>query len=84
MERVPVVRSKSKSSKKKTGDVVARLALTQGHKRSTTEFDSVEVAPGEDGFIVVTMRNATGEEVIVEFARAHAKKLVSWRLLAGL
>jgi hypothetical protein len=79
-----VVRSKSKSSKEKTGDVVARLTLMQGRQRLTTEFDAVDVAPGEDGFIVVTMRNASGDEVIVEFARAHAKKLVSWRLLTGL
>lgn len=79
-----MVRSKSKSSKEPKGDVVARLTMTQGRQRSTMEFEAVDVASGKNGFIVVTMKSASGEEVIVEFARAHAKKLVSWRLLTGL
>lgn len=77
-------RLKSDVSAEQHGEVVARLSVGRGRERSTMEFEDVDVASGKDGFIVVTLRGNNGEIAVLKFARAYAKKLVSWRLLTGI
>jgi ribosomal protein L18E len=75
---------RSKPAADDNATVAARLTLVRGRSRTTIEFSDIEAAAGDDDFIVVTLTGADGAEAVVEVARAKAKKLLSWRLLAGL
>lgn len=78
-----VTRGKSKATADAPIEVVARITLTKGHRQTTLEFAEAEVSSGKDGFVVVTLKSAGGEQAVLEFAAAEARKLVSWRMLTG-
>ena len=78
-----MTRGKSKPAADEADKVVARITLTKGRQHTTLEFQEAEVGSGEDGFVVVKLKGAKGDEAVFEFAASEARKLVSWRMLTG-